>query len=328
MASKAKVLLIPSTSKRYGGDLYEEEVVQVISSEFDVNMKQVIPSTAKTNHLLAVPKYFHNLYDLKHEQAAVTIRSMNNPFFLANNTKNVVIAYHYDTRFCHPLVRVHAHLTYLSMYRQRHKIDRLVVISDFWADYFRARGFERITIIRSAVDPKEFVVSKEEVEAVKTKYGLHGKKVIYVGNPLRKKGTDKVAAVLKDKGYLLVATGNSDTELPALTLKLEFREYAALINSIGLAITMSQFNEGWCRQAHEAMLCGVPVIGSGFGGMKELLDAGGQPVCTDFDLLPELVEKTYGDKALGEKGRVAALKYSATTFSEDWLQVIRDLSSY
>ena len=116
---------------------------------------------------------------------------------------------------------------------------------------------------------RNFVVSESEVRAIQEKYDLVGKKVIYIGNPLRKKGTDRVAAALKDRGYVLVATGISDVRLPALQLLLQFREYAALLHSVGLAITMSQFNEGWCRQAHEAMLCGVPVIGSGMGGMRE-----------------------------------------------------------
>ena len=39
----------------------------------------------------------------------------------------------------------------------------------------------------------------------------------------------------------------------------------------------------WNRTAHEAMLVGTPVIGSGRAGMRELLEAGGQLICERFE---------------------------------------------
>ena len=45
-----------------------------------------------------------------------------------------------------------------------------------------------------------------------------------------------------------------------------------LLQAASVAVTMSKFNEGWCRTAHEAMLCKTPVVGSGMGGMGELLE--------------------------------------------------------
>ena len=43
---------------------------------------------------------------------------------------------------------------------------------------------------------------------------------------------------------------------------------------------MSEFDEGWCRTAHEGMLTRTPVIGSGRGGMRELL-VGGKQIITE-----------------------------------------------
>ena len=38
---------------------------------------------------------------------------------------------------------------------------------------------------------------------------------------------------------------------------------------------MSEFKEGWCRVLHEAAIHSTPILGSGLGGMNELLEIGG-----------------------------------------------------
>ena len=58
---------------------------------------------------------------------------------------------------------------------------------------------------------------------------------------------------------------------------------------------MSKFQEGWCRTAHEAMLLKTPVVGSGFGGMSELLEGGGQIICDNFNDLKEKIEYLLGN---------------------------------
>jgi glycosyltransferase involved in cell wall biosynthesis len=322
MATQAQVLLVPSTSKKYGGDLYEAEVGEALREACEVKTEQVIPSAAKMNRVLALPMYFMNIWRLRAAPVDVIIRSMNNCFFLPRTIKNIVIAFHYDTAFCHPLVKVHHWLTLMAMVRQRKKIDRLVVISEYWKEFFRRYGFEKIDIVYSAVNPAEFVVAPEELAAFRQKYRLTGPNLIYIGNPQRKKGALEVYEALKDSGYKLVASGNADVEIPVRTLKLDFREYVMLLHSVDLVITMSQFNEGWCRQAHEAMLCSKPVIGSGRGGMRELLDAGGQIVCENFSDLPRLVKTALGNRELGKKGREAALKYTYAEFTQKWRDVV------
>jgi glycosyltransferase involved in cell wall biosynthesis len=54
---------------------------------------------------------------------------------------------------------------------------------------------------------------------------------------------------------------------------------------------MSKFLEGWNRTAHEAILVGTPVVGSGQGGMLELLEKSNQKVVTNFSDLDEIVSK-------------------------------------
>ena len=62
--------------------------------------------------------------------------------------------------------------------------------------------------------------------------------------------------------------------IPVVNLSLNYKEYLCLLKASSVVVTMSKFKEGWCLTAHEAMLCKTPVIGSGKGGMRELLEGG------------------------------------------------------
>ena len=75
------------------------------------------------------------------------------------------------------------------------------------------------------------------------------------------------------------------------------------------------------------MLCGTPVIGSGRGGMKELLEGGSQIVCENFSDLPRYVESVLQDQKLGEHGYQYAHQeqFSLGDFKRDWLDLIRKL---
>ena len=85
---------------------------------------------------------------------------------------------------------------------------------------------------------------------------------------------------------------------------------------------MSKFKEGWNRTAHEAMLCKTPVIGSGLGGMRELLEGGGQIICEDFGDLKERVCYVLEHPELGEAGYGFAKQFTVKRFEEEWLNLI------
>ena len=92
---------------------------------------------------------------------------------------------------------------------------------------------------------------------------------------------------------------------------------------------MSKFKEGWCRTAHEAMLLKTPVIGSGLGGMRELLKGGGQIICKDFKNLKGKVEYLLSHpdtrKKTGEDGYSFAKKFTLEKFEKEWLNLIQEI---
>jgi len=92
-----------------------------------------------------------------------------------------------------------------------------------------------------------------------------------------------------------------------------------------VVLAMSKFKEGWCRSAHEAMLLKTPVIGSGSGGMLELLKGGEQIVCRDFTNLRKHVEYTLLHPDMADKGYVFAKNFTMERFQRDWIQFIKQL---
>ena len=76
--------------------------------------------------------------------------------------------------------------------------------------------------------------------------------------------------------------------------------------------------------AHEAMLSGVPVIGSGSGGMRELLEGGEQLITTRYDQLPELIRHCISNReALGNSGFTFVSQFDQPYFENKWRAIIQ-----
>ena len=60
----------------------------------------------------------------------------------------------------------------------------------------------------------------------------------------------------------MTGPNNQNFSLPVQCFCLSKQDYLRLLKACDLVITMSKVREGWCRVAHEAMLCQTPVIGS------------------------------------------------------------------
>ena len=88
---------------------------------------------------------------------------------------------------------------------------------------------------------------------------------------------------------------------------------------------MSKFKEGWNRTTHEAMLCKTPVIGSGLGGMRELLEGGSQAICEDFNDLKEQVSYALDHPEMGEKGFEFAGQFTVEKFNAEWVRLIESV---
>ena len=145
---------------------------------------------------------------------------------------------------------------------------------------------------------------------------------LYLGNCQKKKGVLEAYNALQEIDAYFVTSGTKDIELPIPNLILSYKDYRLLLASSDIVITMSLFKEGWNRTAHESILCGTPVIGSGSGGMKELLEESNQIICHSFEDLPSIVEKILHShiSVRDEFVRSCNLEY----FKLKWLQVLTE----
>lgn len=199
----------------------------------------------------------------------------------------------------------------------------IVTVSKYWQNYFQELGFSPVYVIYNGFDIEKFRFEEKEILSFKRRFNLEEKPIIYIGNCQRIKGVVEVYESLKELNCFFVTSGLRDVRLPTLHLTLNYKDYLLLLKSSSVVITMSKFKEGWNRTAHEAMLCKTPVIGSGLGGMRELLEGGKQLICEKITELKELVRYAMEHPELGQEGYEFAKQFSVEKFNIEWINLIK-----
>lgn len=207
------------------------------------------------------------------------------------------------------------------------KAAKVVTVSNFWKRHLEERGIAGVELIYNPFPVEEFSFSDDEVEAFKLRFGLGGKPILYLGNHAEGKGVEQAYRALCGIDAHFVATGKEVVRVDGLRTEFfEARDYQLLLKASTLAVTMSTFDEGWCRSTHEAMLCETPVVGSGRGGMGELLKGGEQMVCETFEALAPQVSSLLADplrrRAIGRRGFAFAKQFTVERFTSAWHQLI------
>jgi glycosyltransferase involved in cell wall biosynthesis len=237
-----------------------------------------------------------------------------------NGTKNILNIFHIDNSVV-SFGWVHGVLEKL-FYRHLKNFDTVTVMSKYWKEHFTAAGHPDVRLLYPGFDMAEYGRTEEDAESFKRKYGLNGKPLVYIGNAQKAKGAVESYDALKSLDVTLVTSGREEVDIPVGNLDLSFVEFVTLLKAADIVVTMSLFNEGWCMVAHEAMLMKTPVIGSGRGGMRELLEGGGQIVCENFTDLRGSVEKLLSDpdgmKNMGKNGYEYASAFTMERFTNDW----------
>lgn len=191
--------------------------------------------------------------------------------------------------------------------RRLPRLSAVVTVSEFWREELRKLGCQRVEVIYNAFDLREFEFAAGEDEHFKQSYGFSSDRpLVYIGNASPRKGASEVYHALKNEGFTLVMTGREKgVDVPVRWLHLDRHDYLRLLHACDVVVMMSSLLEGWNRVAHEAMLCQTPVIGSGIGGMRELLEGGHQVVLENIAELPEAVRSV-----LAQKEKRAACGYN------------------
>ncbi len=313
--------IITENKRQYGGEKYEEMVKEALSRFFDVEIFPIyLQKSILKGHRI---KPLGQIFRIR-GQKDIWIRSESeviatNKFF--QKGKEIAIIHHHDSSvLAHPLLTKLLEFIFLKRLRKK---DVIVVVSDYWKEYFEQKGFKNVVIIHNCFKMEDFSFSDEEVKRFKRKFLKTEKPIVYLGNNRKDKGILDAYNALKDKNYYLVASGKGGLNIPLSQVHLNYHEYLLLLKSSSVVLTLSKFKEGWCRTAHEALLCKTPVIGTGTGGMQELLEGGGQLICKDVSELNRLVECSIkNNKSLGKQGYEYARKFTFGRFCKQWKELV------
>lgn len=323
---------IEINKKKYGGIVYNDKARDILSQEFDLDLIDLEAKYFKKVRYLKIPESLFYLFKLR-EKRDLWIRDFYSTVaFFPNKTKgkSIAVIFHIDF-FGFPLLSIPflALLEKLFFYHNLKKMDAIVTISEYWKNHFLEKGYPNVYKIYCGFDLNKFNISEREILDFKKKYKLEGKPIVYLGNCQKAKGVVDSYNVLQSLDVYFVTSGRRQAKIPALNLNLEYREYLKLLKASSVVITMSKFKEGWCMTTHEAMLSKTPVIGSGLGGMRELLERGGQIVCTDFKNLRRRVEYLLNHpeirEKIGEAGFNFAKDFTLARFQKNWLDLINKI---
>ena len=326
-----KILIVNTKKIKYGGKVYEEMVERALSDFFETEAVNVYPKGKKLKYLKGLLMLWKLFKLSKEKNIDFAIKDFTASLFLNKKlVKNITIVHHIDNSYAPFLVKIAYLFLDKIVFSRLKKFDAIVVVSEYWKEYFKKMGYKNVYVIYNAFDLNNLDFSLEEVEEFKRRYNLTQKPIIYIGNCQKGKGVIESYQALKDLDVYLITSGIPQIKPPSINLILENKEYLKLLKASAVVVTMSKFKEGWCRTAHEAMLCKTPVIGSGLGGMRELLEGGRQIVCPDFNSLREKVEYLLNNpeirKKIGEDGFNFAKNFTFEKFKKDWIDLIKKLA--
>lgn len=317
--------------KQYGGNLYNAQARDALSKEFDVELVNLEAKVLGYFRSLKLAESLLRLLTLSGKKD-VWVRDfysiLTMPFDRTQG-KQIAMVHHVDFSGFPLFARFIFYFLEKLFYYNLKKTDAIITVSEYWKQHFLQMGYQRVYKISNGFDLSEYKITDKEVEKFKKQYDLEGKPIIYLGNCQKIKGVGEVYKILQDLDVHLVTSGKRMVKIPARNLEIGRREYFKLLKASTVVLAMSKLKEGWGRTAHEALLLGTPVIGSGSAGMRELLEGGDQVILEEFTNLREKVEYLVMhpelQKELGEKGYAFAKDFTLERFEREWIQFVKQL---
>lgn len=308
--------------KANGGNAYDFEAAMALRSSFELNADRASVYTATDNPL----SYWLRM---RNHLPKAEVRIME-PYPIVfggkfGSTRNIAMIHHIDEQ-AHNGGLKHKWF-YSRLFKRLKDFDTVVTVSKFWQQYFLDMGCKDVRVIYNSFEPSDYRFDEQTIDDFKSSKGFAtDRPLVYIGNASAGKGVREVYNALKESNYQLVMTGgtNRASDIPVTFLSLSALEYRKLIASCTVVLAMSNMMEGWNRVAHEAMLCGVPVIGSGSGGMRELLEGGNQHIASGYHSLPALMETAINNRSeLTRNGLAYVSQFDKRYFQHAWRAIIQ-----
>jgi glycosyltransferase involved in cell wall biosynthesis len=318
------VLQIVSSTKAYGGNAYEFNIGKSASdcNFIYFNIFKPFGTQITINFFLFFKLLFRADLIITNSTGFILY-----PIIRLFKLTIVLIIHHVDNRGSPPLSRLLQKLEWIVFRCFASRDIKIITVSTVWKRIFNKLGYNNVSVIYNGFNIEKYTISQDSRVNILSKLGLSGKKLIYIGNPLKRKGVLELIEAFKNSEYQLVATGVSsdveDSEILRI-FNLDFEDYLSLLSSCSIACLFSNFREGWNRTAHECVLLKVPLIGSPRGGMRELLEVLHQTkICTPAEAFIYISENSF--PVVSDFDYKLACQYNNSRFDAAWSDVINGL---
>ena len=258
---------------------------------------------------------------------SVAIISPGCMLILPKRVKIICIIHHYDPKPFRGFRKLYAKAAYYLVKLQQSRIDCIVTGARVWKRFFQLQNFKNVVVIHSAFQVSEMlrIVTDQDGQKFLRQHSLSPNKYIYIGTYHPAKGQTRTLETLRDLDFTLVATStdkNIKTDYHNLKIiNASFSEYNHLLKNARLAVAMSTFKEGWCRVLHESAIHGTPILGSGLGGMRELLNISSVRPSSFESLKNDVIEKLSQPKLPDEIIQKFS-GYTSEKFKRKWFELI------
>jgi hypothetical protein len=318
----SKILKIELSPKRYGGRIYENEIIELVKDEVEIEKVYLMKYSTK---LLNIPRFIFFFLKFRYFYKGKLFLNDHTSWMAGRRAEsNILIIHHIDNSYSPLHSKIFQKMNFFALNINRKLFDKTIVVSKYWKSKLVSMNFSNVSVVYNSFNPSEFVITREEKIQFKKKYFSNNKPIIYLGNALVKKGVVQSYKELKNLDVTFVTSGKSQIKIPCLNLNLSYREYLVLLSISDVVLTMSLFLEGWNRTAHEATLLGTVVVGSGKGGMKELLKKSNQFICLEFGDLKRIVKSILSKQIDIEVDKSFVSDLTKKKFKENWLKILNN----
>ncbi|MFT4802189.1 MAG: glycosyltransferase involved in cell wall biosynthesis [Flavobacteriaceae bacterium] len=304
-----------------GGRVYELLAIDALKNTYNVTINKALIMESN------VIRYVYQNHKSKIKGDICVV----DPYLIAlgkfkTGKKNIAVIHHIDEHLFNE--NIWSKLFYFNLKRNLKKMNAVVVVSEVWKTALNDLGIKNVKVIYNSFDTKNYEFSKEEKQAFIKKYNLNSAKpIVYLGPNMSEKGIDKVLSVIEQEKYELISTGKVDVyNKNVKTFFFSDNEFRLFLSCCDVVLCMSKMTEGWNRIAHESLLSKTPVIGSGTGGMKELLEKSGQIIVKDVNGLNHIIDDClqHSSKYI-ETGYQYVSKFDLEYFKSSWNTLITEL---
>ncbi|HWA51989.1 MAG TPA: glycosyltransferase family 1 protein [Patescibacteria group bacterium] len=194
---------------------------------------------------------------------------------------------------------------------------------------------EKIKVIYEGVGENFIRRSEKEIESVKIKYQIHEDYILTVGVGKRKNSTRLIEAFekTKNKHKLVIVGGGKKMDIDnrgIIHTGYLSEDDLICLYSGAKALVYPSLYEGFGLPILQAMACGVPVVTSDIGAMKEI--AGTSAILVDpldINSIRDGIEKAVvNQKTLSKKGYKRVKDFSWEKCAKETLEVYRGIISH